>query len=156
MQVARCAHIYNPLETSRFVINFELDYTEQNQRADDVIAHLETLSTDDLIEESIKYFKWIVLHHICHSNLRYAERLLAYFHSHGLLKHKQQVNSPLKQCTERYLVIFTMRGHVFARTYNSIRELRADTGKKPSQILRTPSKEIFCKLLKYNPPSYNK
>ena len=82
------------------------------------------------------------------SNLDYAEHLLDYFHDKGLLQHKQEVNNPVKQQTKRYLVIFTMNGHVFAKTYNSIRELRSDTGKKPSQIRCLPTDEMLCKSLR--------
>eukprot|EP01048_Picozoa_sp_COSAG05_P007247 COSAG05_NODE_506_length_9178_cov_36.187576_4_plen_192_part_00 len=49
------------------------------------------------------------------SNLLYAEQLLHYFHSRDLFLHKQEVNNPVKQQTQRYLVIFTMKGHVFAK-----------------------------------------
>ena len=52
------------------------------------------------------------------------------------------------QRKQRYLVMFTMNGHVFTKTYNSIRELRADTGKKPSQIRSKPTSEVICKILK--------
>ena len=118
-------------------------------RSERVIAHLEQLEPELLLEESIRFFKWVVLYITTDSNLLYAERLLDYFHSKGLLLHKQEVNNPVKQQTQRYLVIFTMKGHVFAKTYNSIRELRADTGKKPSQIKRLPTNEMMCKILKH-------
>jgi len=60
------------------------------------------------------------------------------------------VINPQKQMKERYLVLFSMNGHVFTKTYNSIRELKADTGKKPSQILCKPTKSLICKSLKNN------
>ena len=102
-----------------------------------------------MIEESICFFKWVVLYHTTDANLLYAEQLLDYFHSRGLLLHKQEVNNPVKQQTQRYLVIFTMKDHVFSKTYNSIRELRADTGTKPSQIKCLPTNEMLCKILKH-------
>ena len=110
--------------------------------------HLKTLDQTALVEESIKFFKWIILCHISLSNLKYAKLLLQFFHEQGLLQHKQSVTNVQKQKTQRYLVMFTMNGHVFTKIYSSIRELRADTGKKPSQIRCQPTKEVFCKLLK--------
>ena len=148
MQVDRARDIYNPIETSKFIIDFELDWSEQRDRAQRVIAHLKTLDQAALVDESVKFFKWIILSHITHPNLKYAELLLKFFHEQGLLLHKQRVNNEQKQQTQRYLVMFTMNGHVFTKTYNSIRELRADTGKKPSQIQCQPTNEVFCKLLK--------
>jgi hypothetical protein len=81
-------------------------------------------------------------------------RVLAgsYFHSRRFLTHKKEVNNVQKQQVSRYLVIFTMasaeREHVFSKTYNSIRELKADTGKKPSQIKCHATKQLFCRSLK--------
>lgn len=148
MQVDRAKDIYNPIERSKFIINFDLNWSEQEDRASRVIAHLHTLDQAALVEESIKFFKWIILYHVTLSNLKYAKLLLKFFHEQGLLLHKQCVNNEQKQQTRRYLVMFTMNGHVFTKTYSSIRELRADTGKKPSQIRCQPTKEVFCKLLK--------
>eukprot|EP01048_Picozoa_sp_COSAG05_P009874 COSAG05_NODE_836_length_7054_cov_22.255212_4_plen_154_part_00 len=148
MQVERAQEIYNPIEPSKFIINFDLHWTEQEDRAARVIAHLKTLDHAALVEESVQFFKWIILNHITLCNLKYAELLLKFFHEQGLLLHKQRVNNEQKQQTQRYLVMFTMNGHVFTKTYNSIRELRADTGKKPSQIRCQPTNEVFCKILK--------
>jgi len=148
MQTERSNDIYNPLETSKFIVNFELDFREQTLRAERVIAHLYTVDQEALVDESIKFFKWIILFDIALCNKRYAELLLRFFHECGLLLHKKQVNVPQKQRKQRYLVMFTMNGHVFTKTYNSIRELRADTGKKPSQIRSKPTSEVICKILK--------
>ena len=148
MQVDRARDIYNPIETSKFIIDFELDWSEQEDRAQRVIAHLKTLDQAALVDESVKFFKWIVLNQVSLSNLTYAQLLLEFFHQNQLLLHKQRVTNQQKQRTQRYLVMFTMNGRVFTKTYNSIRELRADTGKKPSQIRCQPTQEVFCKLLK--------
>ena len=136
MQVCQSTNVYNPLsEKTPFVVHFNTDNSkEQEDRANAVVHHLSALSRDQLIKESHAFFKWTVMYHVGPSNLRYAEMLLRYFHSHDLLRCKQVVNPPMKQCKRRYLVIFTVGGHVFSQTYNSIRELKADTGKKPSQI----------------------
>ena len=81
----------------------------------------------------------------------YTEALLGFFHSKGLLKGKKTVVNPVKQMKGRYLVVYTMghgdKQHTFARTYNSIREIKTDTGKKPSQIKRQPTKNVICELL---------
>ena len=37
-----------------------------------------------------------------------------------------------------------MGGHTFTTTYNSIREIKADTGRKPSQIKRQNTKDVVC------------
>eukprot|EP01047_Picozoa_sp_COSAG01_P033355 COSAG01_NODE_2448_length_7682_cov_10.409600_13_plen_151_part_00 len=148
MQV--CRYVYDPTERTKFVVSFETDY--QVLRAERVIAHLRTLSNDDLHEEAIQFFKWLILHHV--ADFKYAEALLAFFHSQNLLLHKSAIHNPQKQRMKRYLVIFTMkspvREHVFSKTYNSIRELKADTGKKPSQIICQPSANLFCEILNEN------
>ena len=136
MQVCQSINVYNPLnEKTPFVVHFNTDgRKEQEDRASAVVKYLSVLSRDQLIKESHAFFKWTVMYHVSPCNLRYAERLLSHFHSHDLLRCKQVVNTPMKQCKRRYLVIFTVGEHVFSQTYNSIRELKADTGKKPSQI----------------------
>ena len=152
MSLICCNNVYDPLNDHiGFTVHFEPSegHKEQRERASRVIAYLQKLSQEQLIEESIRFFKWIVMYHTTDANLVYAEQLLDFFHSQGLLQHKQEVNNPVKQQTKRYLVIFTMNGHVFAKTYNSIRELRADTGKKPSQIKCLPTDQLFCKILKH-------
>jgi hypothetical protein len=157
MQV--CTYVYNPVATKEereqpFIVDFEQDLTEQTQRAKQVIAYLDTLDEAQIGEQSIQFFKWIVLYHTSEYNLHYAETMLTYFHSRGLLLHKKMINNPQKQQVKRYLAVFTMssseREHVFSKTYNSIRELKADTGKKPSQIVCHPTQELICKLLKHN------
>ena len=57
MQTERSNDIYNPLETSKFIVNFELDVIEQTHRAERVIAHLSTLDQEALVDEPIKFFK---------------------------------------------------------------------------------------------------
>ena len=151
-----CPYVYNPVATAQekqfpFVICFEEGQQRQEHLAGRVIAHLRTLDHEALKEQAIQFFKWTVLHRISSDNLKYAQRLLEFFHSKNLLQQKVQVNNPQKQQTQRYLVIFTMtsseREHVFSKTYNSIRELKADTGKKPSQIICQPTSNLFCELL---------
>ena len=152
MSLICCKYVYDPVDKhTPFSVHFDTSEgkAEQGQRAKRVIAHLSRLSEEQLIEESICFFKWVVLYHTTDANLLYAEQLLDYFHSRGLLLHTQEVNNPVKQQTQRYLVIFTMKDHVFSKTYNSIRELRADTGTKPSQIKCLPTNEMLCKILKH-------
>ena len=77
--------------------------------------------------------------------------LLEFFHSKGLLKGKKTIHNPVKQMKGRYLVVFTMgngdKQHTFAKVYNSIRELKTDTGKKPSQIKRKDLQGLSCSSL---------
>ena len=54
------------------------------------------------MEQSIQFYKCIVLYIITDCNIHYAERLLAYFHKQGLLLCKHRVNNEVKQTTQRY------------------------------------------------------
>ena len=116
-----------------------------------MITHLNTLSDEDRVAESVEFFKWIVLHRLGSDPSHYAQLRLDYFHVHKLLTCKKTVDNPLKQMKQRYLVMFSMGGQTFARRYNSIRELKIDTGKRPSQIRRKSTSEIMCSPVK--PPS---
>ena len=151
MPLTLCPYVYNPIESTSFTVHFDTvdGVSEQNQRAERVITHLSALDHEALLEESIRFFKWVVLYHTTECNLLYAERLLEFFHQRGLLLPKKQVNNSVKQKTERYLVIFSMKEHVFAKIYHSIREIVADTGKKPSQIQRLRTEQMLCKPLKH-------
>ena len=151
MPLTLCPYVYNPIESTSFTVHFDTvdGVSEQNQRAERVITHLSALEHEALLEESIRFFKWVVLYHTTECNLLYAERLLEFFHQRGLLLPKKQVNNSVKQKTERYLVIFSMKEHVFAKIYHSIREIVADTGKKPSQIQRLRTEQMLCKPLKH-------
>ena len=151
LQATHCSSIYNPLnESMKVIVTFDGDTSEQQAQADRAIAHLDTLSIESLVEESITFFKWLILYPVTDCHQCYASALLIYFHSRDMLLNKQSVTNPQKQMKERYLVLFSMNGHVFTKTYNSIRELKADTGKKPSQILCKPTKSLICKSLKNN------
>ena len=147
-----CRYIYDPTrESEHFVVCFDQDERKlQGERSQKVIAHLETLGQDDLNEESVLFFKWVVLHHLS-CNQFYAQDLLEFFHSKGLLKGKKTIHNPVKQMKGRYLVVFTMgngdKQHTFAKVYNSIRELKTDTGKKPSQIKRKDLQGLSCSSL---------
>ena len=141
-----CAYFYDPTDPdAEFILYFDQDAKhEQSKRAAKVIAHLEPLSHEDLVEESIQFFKWLVQHHLSLEHQHYCQSLLDYFHSKGLLELKQSVVNPIKQLKRRYCVVYSMGGHTFTTTYNSIREIKADTGKKPSQIKRQNTKDVMC------------
>ena len=146
-----CRYVYDPTHQSKFVVYFDEDEKHpQKVRAERAVKHLRTLDETELQEESIKFFKWLVLHPLSSLNEVYAAELLAFFHSKDKLMFKRTVHNPRKQAKARYLVVYTLTGateHVFARTYNSIREIKVDTGRKPSQIKRLATKEIMCKAL---------
>ena len=144
-----CRYFYDPTDPDGgFTLFFDQDAKrEQIEKAAKVISYLESLNHEALAEESILFFKWLVLHRLSLEHEHYGQALLDFFHSKGLLKGKKTVDNPVKQLKPRYLVVFTMDGHTFARTYNSIREIKADTGKKPSQIKRQPTKDLICELL---------
>ena len=136
MQVCRASQVYNPHRTKiPFVLHFDTDSTvEQESLALKAIAHLSKMGRAQLIQESEEFFKYIVMFHVSPTFLHYADRLLRFFQSQGLLTFKQSINTVQKQQKQRYLVMFNLNGKVVTQTYNSIRELKADTGKKPSQI----------------------
>ena len=147
ISIETCRFVYDPTtvprDSAKFVVYFDQDArAEQLLRADRVIQHLESLNeepcqTTDLKEESALFFRWLVLHHLSSCNKEYAQALLEHFHSKGLLKGKRTVDNPVKQLKHRYLVVFSMGSQTFAKRYNSIRELKTDTGKRPSQIQRS-------------------
>ena len=83
-----CSYVYNPVEPTSFIVTFDgSSNSEQRQRAATVIAHLDALDAAALIEESIKFFKWIVLFPTSTCNLLYAETLLKYFHGSSFQMH---------------------------------------------------------------------
>lgn len=149
--IEACRYIYDPTtqprDTAKFVVYFDENEKEiQQMRAQRVVNHLNTLKDTELKEESAMFFKWLVLHHVSSCNTHYASTLLDHFHSLGLLKGKQTIDNPVKQLKHRYLVVFSMGNQVFAKRYNSIRELKCDTGKRPSQIQRC-TKDMTCESL---------
>ena len=141
-----CAYFYDPTDPdAKFILYFDQNAKqEQSKRAAKVVAHLESLSHGDLAEESIQFFKWLVQHRLSHEHQQYSQTLLNYFHSKRLLELKQGVVNPVKQLKRRYCVVYSMGSHTFTATYNSIREIKADTGKKPSQIKRQNTKDVMC------------
>ena len=146
-----CRYVYDPTHKSKFVVFFDDDEKHpQKLRAERAIEQLQALAEVELQEESIKFFKWLVLHPLSPLNEVYAAELLGFFHSQDKLLFKRSVHNPRKQAKARYLVVYTLTGaseHVFARTYNSIREIKVDTDRKPSQIKRLATKEFMCKAL---------
>jgi hypothetical protein len=145
MQVCTSTDVYNPLAAKTPFRHhfFTSDTEEQQELADRVIAHLETLDEQQLNYESQEYYKYTVKFHVSYCHLHYADTLLHYFQSKGLLKYKQAVNTVQKQQKKRYLVMFDLNDKVVTQTYNSIREVKADTGKKPSQIKPELMQELF-------------
>eukprot|EP01043_Picozoa_sp_COSAG02_P066990 COSAG02_NODE_10609_length_1901_cov_1.169256_2_plen_162_part_00 len=150
-----CRSVYDPTSQPRdsapFVVHFDQDAkAEQSKRADRVIQHLRSLGNASLKEESAVFFRWLVLHHLSSCNQHYARTLLQFFHSEGLLLGKSSVDNPVKQLKHRYLVVFSMGKQTFAKRYNSIRELKVDTGKRPTQIQRCTT-DLKCQTLAKNP-----
>ena len=154
MALCCCPTVYNPLnEPTRFKVFFDENETfgyakqEQRERAQRVIAHLETLDAAEVVRESVEFYKWIVMYTTSECNIHYAEALLDYFHTHKLLTCKRRVNTTMKQMKPRYLVMFTFKNQVFTKTYNSIREIKEDTGRKPSQIKRQHASNYYAKKI---------
>jgi hypothetical protein len=147
MQV--CSHIYNPVRPEqKFVVVFDepLD-AGQAERAAEVIAYLETLDAEALRNEAHQFYIWSVVYFVSVYNLRYAELLLEYFHGKGLLACKRCVNAERKQSKRRHQVLFRIGDKCFTRTYNSIRELKADTGRRPKQMEQSAG-QLLLKSLK--------
>ena len=147
--LSTCKYIYDPTTTPRdcakFFIHFDKDkcMEAQKQRSNRVVNHLRLLNSKQLQDESAQFFKWLILHNLSPCNREYARNVLAFFHASSLLLGKSTVDNPIKQLKHRYLVVFSMGRHVFAKRYNSIRELKADTGKRPSQIHKQ-KKDLVC------------
>ena len=138
---------YDPTdENTEFILYFDQDEKQElGDRAGKVIAHLESLVDDEALnEESCQFFKWLVIHRPSLEYQHYCRMLLDFFHSKDLLTMKYSVDNPVKQLKPRYCVIYTMGGYTFCRIYNSIREIRVDTGKKPSQIKRQNTQDVVC------------
>ena len=134
MEVSKKTNLYDPLNVLSFTL-FDDDKANQDESASKVKEHLEGLSSEDLQQQSSEFFQWIVKHNI-DSHVVYAQHLLDYFHSKNLLLTKKEVQTFKKQDKSRYVVIYDMNGKVFSKIYNSIREIREDTGKKPSKICK--------------------
>ena len=159
VSLSSCNYVYDPTtvprDQSKFTVYFEskgydssMWRQSQLDRCRRVQQHLQTLDRATLEDESAQFFKWLVLYHLSASNRDYAKLLLEFFHSNGLLLGKRTVDNPVKQLKHRYLVVFSMGKHVFAKRYNSIRELKIDTGKRPSQIHAQRRKTfIVCQKL---------
>ena len=149
LEKCRSASVYSPLgEPVKFVVHFDSDpMPEQQVRAARAIAHLETLNEHDLTAESHKFYKWIVLYTVSVCHIHYTVALLEFFHGKGMLRCKQRVNNVTRQDKTRYLVVFSLGDHVFSQTYNSIRELKADTGRKPSQIKPQLTEYLLCQKM---------
>ena len=131
--------MYDPLKLLTFTVNFDFDASSEEVAgellAQKVHDHLKTLSDEELVEESTKFFQWIVQNRIT-THLAYAESILVYFHSRNLLLEKKKVQTIKKQQKPRYVVIYDMNGKVFSKIYNSVREIQEDTGKKPSKLCK--------------------
>ena len=152
--IEACRYVYDPTteprDQTKFIIYFDENERKiQEKRAQRVIAYLDSLAEDVLKEESALFFKWLVMHHLSICNRHYAHALLQYFHIQGLLKGKETIDNPVKQLKHRYLVVFSMGSQVFVKRYNSIRELKCDTGKRPSQIQRCTT-DMICQALTKN------
>ena len=74
-----CHYFYDPTEAKpEFVVHFEGADEAHTKRAQKVIAHLETLEPDELLEESVLFFKWLVLHRLSPEFQPYTEALLGF------------------------------------------------------------------------------
>ena len=137
MTTCHLKDLYDPLQQLSFTVYFENDVVPEPQqtKAEKVVEYLTSLSSEKLKEESSKFFKWVVMYPV-DTHQVYAEHLLAFFHAQGLLLNKKAVITKSKQHKQRYLVIYDVNGQVFSKIYNSIREIREDTGKKPTKICK--------------------
>ena len=154
MQVLHRSQIYCPKDGIEppILVCFDDDpRTHQDTYADRAIEYLDGLPHEALVLESQRFFKFVVMFHVSHTLMHYTVRLLGYFHLRGLLRCKRVVNTETKQQKRRYLVMFDVGSgltrQVFTQTYNSIRELKADTGKKPCQIKPELTTTMMCQAL---------
>jgi hypothetical protein len=128
-------NLYDPLDQLTFTLFEENRNAKQEVAAKKVKAYLDSLDLQQLQHESGKFYEWIVVWNV-DSHVTYAQSLLDYFHSKDMLLQKKEVQTLPKQDKSRYVVIYDMNGKVFSKVYNSVREIREDTGKKPSKICK--------------------
>ena len=74
-----CSYFYDPTnENAEFILYFDQDKKQhQSDRAEKVIAHLESLDDEALKEESVQFFKWIVMHRLSLEHKHYCQLLAA-------------------------------------------------------------------------------
>ena len=85
-----CNYFYDPTdENAQFIVYFDQDSKQdQSERAEKVIAHLESLDVEALKEESVQFFKWLVMFRLSLEHKHYCQLLLDIFHSKDLLTMK--------------------------------------------------------------------
>jgi hypothetical protein len=138
-------NVYNPIgiiRTHKVFFSTKDNLAYVAQLVDQTLQFLNTLSLQQLKLQSVKFFKWLVVGDT--NNLeKYAQDLLDYFHSRGLLMNKTTLHPIQRQSKQRYVVLYKIGDECFSQTYNSIREIKEDTGlrgrkfhkKKTSQIM---------------------
>lgn len=135
--------MYNPLgliKGHKVFFSTIQSYAYQDGMAAQVTQYLDTLTVSQLKVESVKFYKWIVVRQPGLEMERYATALLQYFHGKGLLLAKQTVRRCIKHRQPKYLVHFTIGDEQFSQLYNSIREIREDTGLSGKRFIKQRTK----------------
>ena len=100
-----CPYVYDPRgQRNTFIVYFDEINNEpaQHKRAERVIAHLLALNDDELEEESIQFFKWLVLYPLSSLNECYAAKLLAFFHSKGKLLLRVEASAGVEERSTKF------------------------------------------------------
>ena len=137
MQTCHKDDLYDPLKLLSFTIDFSTSANDEPLviAANKTIEHLSHLDDIKLLTQAYLFMKWLIVYNVS-SHAKYAQMLLDFFHSRNLLLHKKSIVTEKKQSKPKYVVIYNMPDNVFSKMYSSVREMREDTGKKPSVLAK--------------------
>ena len=144
MKNLRHSQLYNPLGLiKKHAVHFDTEtlHAYEGNLIAQTVQYLETLTYEQLKMQSVRLFKWLVVHQPTNLQL-YAMELLEYFHTKGLLLNKHNICKVEKHHQPKYLVVYTIGDDVFTQQYNSIREIRDDTGLKGRKFISNKTTNI--------------
>lgn len=145
MKKLRHSQLYNPLGLIRqhqVYFNTESLDAYEGRLVAQTIQYLNGLTCEQLKRQSVQLFKWLVVHQPTTLQI-YATELLEYFHTKGLLLNKHSICKIVKHHQPKYLVVYTIEDGVFTQQYNSIREIRDDTGLKGRKFISNKTTNIL-------------
>ena len=144
MKNLRHSQLYNPLGLiKKHAVHFDTEtlHAYEGTLVTQTVQYLETLTYEQLKMQSVRLFKWLVVHQPTNLQL-YAMELLEYFHTKGLLLNKHNICKVEKHHQPKYLVVYTIGDNVFTQQYNSIREIRDDTGLRGRKFISNKTTNI--------------
>ena len=115
MKNLRHSQLYNPLGLiKKHAVHFDTEtlHAYEGTLVTQTVQYLETLTYEQLKMQSVRLFKWLVVHQPTNLQL-YAMELLEYFHTKGLLLNKHNICKVEKHHQPKYLVVYTIGDNVF-------------------------------------------